>query len=97
MEKLNVDTLFSGETEYDAAKNKYIAEYTEYVPGGVFSVGHYESRPDTATAKWKASYPNGFTDWRERAFCITYSDLKAIEKKINEIIDSLTPPADTTN
>lgn len=91
MEKLDVDAMFPSQDDYDQARLEFIAEYERYVPGGFLSMGHYEKRPAEAEAKWNRTYPKGFISWREKAYHATYSDLKTIEVKVNEIIDFLRP------
>lgn len=92
MEKLNVDTLFPTIEEYERKRLEYIADFEEYVKGystGIFRwrSGYYQKRPGMAAAKWAKAYPNGFEDWREKDFRLTYTDAKVFEIKINELVE----------
>lgn len=91
MEKIDIRALFPSKEKYEAAKNEFVAGYTEYVPGGFLSLGHHTNRPDVAEAKWAESYPKGYEDWLEYDGQVAYSDVKALCDKINEIIDRLEP------
>lgn len=93
IEKLDID-LFQDVTEekYKKKKAKYIAEYTEYVPGystGLFGwkEGYYEKRPDVGTAKWEEKYPDGYKDWANHQNTLTATGKQLIINKVNELVD----------
>lgn len=88
MEKLNID-LLSGHTEamYIKARNKYIANYTEYNAGGLFSIGYYKNVPAVGEAKWNEQYPDGFESWKSKQEYLTAIGEQMLIDKINEIVD----------
>ena len=84
------------EEAYTKARNKYIAEYSEYQRGhstGLFGWkdGEDVKRPDVGSAKWDEAYPKGITSWEIQNFHskLTPYGQQNLVDKINEIIEFL--------
>lgn len=84
--EINLFPESSSKDEYERAKRKYIAEYTEYHPGGLFSISHEIHNPAAGEADWNNDYPNGYASWAGRQQKLTAYGEQQLIDKINEII-----------
>lgn len=90
LKKLSIKLIPQTKADYEKARNKHIAGYTEYETGGFFGFGHDVSRPDVATAKWNQWYPNGYDDWvSTHGEHLSPHGEQMLIDKINEIVDVL--------
>lgn len=77
------------EEEYKKARNKYIADYTEYEQGNFFSSGRDVLRPDVGESRWNEMYPEGYRTWASRRRGLNSYGQQSVIDKINEIIDAM--------
>lgn len=83
------------EKTYNSKKSKYIAEYTEYIPGssgglfGSYKNGYYKNNPVLGEAKWNSIYPDGFKSWISTQEVSDIWTVETLGGTVNEIIDYL--------
>mgnify|MGYP007082036607 CR=1 FL=1 len=81
--------LSKTESDYLTARNRFIANYEEFVAGGFLESSRYVKNPQIGEAKWNLIYPNGFNDWINLQETLSATGEQNVIDKINEIIDKL--------
>jgi len=92
IEPLDIQLINDEELEerYEKARNKYISEFTEYIPGGLFQSGYEKHNPAAAEAKWDTDYPKGIVSWiKSNSPMLTGCGQQLVINKLNEVIKIL--------
>lgn len=91
IEKIVIRSLVPSEEQYNAERAKYIAEYTQYEDRGWWRGLEEVYRPDIATAKWDAAYPEGYESWVKTIEERVGKDLvkNALILKVNELVEAV--------
>ena len=111
MEKIDIDLFLDAnegydkyckkykkhEQEWEDRKRNYIADYQEYIPGGIFSTGYYTKRPDVGKIEADKIYGKDFisyhgklktfNEWKINSNSLSSIGQQEVIDKVNEIID----------